>query len=73
MPKESKKSQTFEYSKAEVQELIMRDLLDNNRISHPCECTGIADKQVVIGDLPRGNFDSDPIYGFGGITINVLL
>lgn len=62
---------TIEYSKEEIQQLIHEDLCRRGLAKVDDRVVSITDRQIKIGEAPIGNFDSDPIYGFGGIKITI--
>jgi len=66
---EVKNEKTITYSSKELGDLIVKDLQSKGLAWPHTFVSNIEDTQVKTGEIPRGQFDSDPIYSFSGIKI----
>ena len=58
------------YTREEISELIRQDMLKrSNMVDEDHEIVSIVEYKVKTGEVPRGPFDSDPVYGFAGVDV----
>lgn len=66
-----KSTSVIQYSVEDIQKLIEADLKKKKALGDNETITRIEDVQVANGSIPRGQFDEDLIYKFGGVKLYI--